>query len=486
LPASATHLDRAAVGRAMRLSLLEGMAYALMVGAGEAYFLAYAIRLGAGALEQGLVVSLPLFTGAAGPLLSIGLLARLRRRKTLVVASTALQAATLFALAAAEASGLGSPALLIAAASLYQVFGQTTGTGWASWYGDLVPQEERGRYFARRNRAVHAATCAGLLAGGTLLQVLEPARAAAAEQSTAWGFVLVFALAGLARLVSVALLASSAEPRFQGLSDRMRVGRFLRTSRGSDAWRLLSIGASLQLVVYVAAPYFTPFMLEELSFSYIEYTVASLSIVLFKVLFLPVWGTQIDQLGGARNAHALSMLMLALIPLPWLWTEGLGWVVFAQSFSGLAWAGYEISQFALLLESSYRRMRVHLFAAQSLFNGTAQLVGGLFGALLVGLAAHDLRVVFAVSMAGRVLLALLVPRLLPAPAGAPVVARRDLLLRVIGVRPNGGLVHRPVGPPASHAGPVDPLEPAPADGERAAPSRAGSSEPPGPGTRAPR
>ena len=54
---------------------MEGAVYALMVGCGETYFLANAVRLGASPLQQGLVVTLPLCVGAGGAVLSIAMLA---------------------------------------------------------------------------------------------------------------------------------------------------------------------------------------------------------------------------------------------------------------------------------------------------------------------------------------------------------------------------------------------------------------------------
>jgi len=125
----------------MRLSVLDGAAYALMVGFGETYFLADAVRLGATRLQQGLIVTLPLCTGALGSVLSLALLARLRGRKGLVVAAAAVQTALLAALGLA---GPVSPVLLIATVCLYQAFGQAAGTSWSAWYGDLVPKATRG------------------------------------------------------------------------------------------------------------------------------------------------------------------------------------------------------------------------------------------------------------------------------------------------------------------------------------------------------
>jgi len=430
-----------ALRRSLALSVGDGVFFAFMVGVGENFLVADALRLGASTFELGLVVTLPLLLGALGPLLALRILSRVPLRRALVVAGAWLQACNWLVLASLDWFGGNDPVVLIALASLHQVFGQLTGAGWTSWFGDVVPARLRGRVFGRRNRWIYLATCLGVLSGGGLLELLEPAPAA-----EAWlggrGFALLFLLAALARGVSSAFLFATPEPRFAGLAPRVRALQFLRTARGQRAGRLLFFSGALYFSVYVSSPYFTPFMLEQLHFRYWEYTLASLAIVLFKVVCVPAWGRVIDG-QGAHPTFALAAFLSALVPLPWLWANGLGWALVAQSFSGFAWAGYEVSLFALLLESSYKGTRPHAFAAQSLLHGTGQLLGGLAGAAAL-LWLGDLRALFALSLAARLGLALAARNLVPEPPRDARLTKPALLLRVIGLRPSGGLAHRPL------------------------------------------
>lgn len=441
------------IQRSLRLSIVEGLAFALMVGFGEVFFLADAIRLSATRMEQGLIVALPLFVGSLGPISSLLFLAKLRSRKPLVVGASLCQALTLAALGVADYAGASTPMTLLVGACAYNVFGQAVGTAWASWFGDLVPSSVRGTYFARRNRWIYIVTCAGLFAGGGVLQLVEPASAAEVAGGGGTGFALVFGVAALARLVSVVLHALTPEPQFRGTSSNTRAASFLATKRGSAVWRLLGTCALLQFVVYLASPYFSPYMLEELSFSYLEYSIAGVVVVAAKVLFLPTWGAIVDQ-SGSRAVFMLCALFTALVPLPWLWAEGLGWVLVAQALSGSTWAGYELSLFCLLIESSYRGVRSQIFAMQSVLNGLAQLLGGLGGALLAGMLT-DLRILFAISLAGRLLVSLSIPSRIRSISKQPPVRRREVFWRVIGFRPSGGLITRPISADESVEEPED-------------------------------
>ena len=231
--------------RALRLSGVEAATWATMVGLAETYFIATAVHLGAGALGVGLAVALPLALGSSGPLLALALLSRLRGRRPFAVGAVFLQATTLLALAARLAAGQLTVVELIAGLCLYQITGQAAGTAWSSWYGDLVPSETRGRWFSRRNRVVYLATCAGLVAGGMLLQWIEPEGVHGTRSQ--FGLALLIGLAALARIGSGILLALSPEPPFRGIPTGAHVARFSRTSSASSCcccWRSRCAGAA--------------------------------------------------------------------------------------------------------------------------------------------------------------------------------------------------------------------------------------------------
>ncbi|MFZ1864024.1 MAG: MFS transporter [Polyangiales bacterium] len=428
----------------MRLSLADALFYALMVGAGEVYFLADAVRLGATPLEQALVITVPLCVGTLGPLLSLALLGRFRRRKAVVVTAATAQALVLFSIVLCDARGLLSPRLLIGFASVYQIFAQAAGTAWASWYGDLVPARIRGRYFATRNRIAQMATSASLIMAGVALQRLEPGAAGVVPHGAGGlGYALIFGAAGLFRLVSAGLLAASPEPRAELMGHRHESLAFARSNEALSVRRILLFAAGLQLTVYVASPYFGPFMLDELKLTYTEYMAGSVAVVMMKFISLPTWGRFIDRY-GARAVFLLAAVLVALVPVPWLWTRGVAMVIAAQALSGLSWGGHEVSQFSLLLESSPARSRLHVFAAMSLLNGLAQLTGSLLGGWLLAAVDRRFAVVFIGSAALRLVVALTAPRVIPQRLGAPGIGRRRLFLRLLGFRVSGGMESRPV------------------------------------------
>ena len=167
---------------------------------------------------------------------------------------------------------------------------------------------------------------------------------------------------------------------------------------------------------------------------------------MFKALLTSAWGRLIDR-SGAKLVFLTTMLCVALVPLPWIFAEGLGIVLLAQAVSGSTWSGFEVGYFSLLLETSTRKTRPFVFAAQSISNGLFQLAGVLVASRVIFPRVDDYRDVFAISVAGRLTLTMVAPLVLLGVKRGPVAVWSRLGLRPFGLRSNGGFSMRPILPP---------------------------------------
>ncbi|MFG0316154.1 MAG: hypothetical protein ACF8XB_02680 [Planctomycetota bacterium JB042] len=415
------------VTRSLRLALVEGAFFALMVGFAETYFVAAAVSHGASAFAIGMLVGLPLALGGVAAAMSVRRLQRLPRRRGPIVLLVAAQATVLMLLAVAEWTGRSGAGAVVVAACVHHVLGQVSGVLWSSWYGDLVPEEERGRYFARRARLVHTVTFAAVVAGGLSLDAVASSGAA--------GFAVLFAVAAVVRAVSASLLLASPEPEPGHRSIDASSAPLPPPAR-----RLLALSGLLAFTVYLASPFFTPYMLTALAFDYRWFMAASAIQVAAKVVALRAWGPAVDA-RGPEAVYRVAALLVALIPLPWLFVEGHVGVLAVQTFSGVAWAAHEIGLLGLLLGQAPPHTRARMFARHSLVNGSSQLAGAAVGAAVFSLASDGWTAIFAASLVLRAAVALAAPWLLPPPTAAP---RGRLALRMVGFRPSGGVSHRPI------------------------------------------
>ncbi len=437
-------LDRHAVARSLRLSVIEGCLFALMVGFGETYVTANGIALGATASQLALLIAVPLLGGGMGPAIVLWAMRRGAARRALCAFGALAQAITVLLMAYANLTQTMDVGRLIALFTVYQICGQGAGTAWSSWYGDLVPSARRGAYFAGRSRLIHLATFLGLLGGGATLHWLEP-------ETLGRGFAVAFGIAGVGRVISAALLWASPEPPLGSMVRTRAFGVFFQTERGRTARVLLLGSAAFQAAVYYSSPFFAPYMLSELKLSYFEYTAAIGTLTAFKFACMPWWGRVVDQ-RGPRLAFGLGILMAALSPLAWQWIDSVPGVLMAQAFSGFAWGGYEVALFTVMLHCSRRSARPHLFAAQTFGNSLGQCGGSLIGGARLGVDSYVQ--VFALGTILRVAVGLTMVTIL---AGRPGLFQRRIAMffRIVGYRPGLGVVHRPIEEPSRESTPRD-------------------------------
>lgn len=405
----------------------------MMIGTGEFYLPAFAVLGGATVLDVGLLTTLPLAVGTAFQSLA-PLGARRFGVKTWVVACAVLQAASFLPLVWSAGGGVGGYPLLLATACAYWALGLGITPAWTAWMAQIVPQRVRGRYFARRNASIQGALFASLLLGGLLID--------AASADAARGFLLVFALAGVARLASAHQLSRQEGPPAATL--RGEVGRFRWAGVGrTPLGRLILLIGLMNGAVWVSASFFTPYMLSSLGLSYLEFTVLNAGIVGARILSSAYWAGIGKRFGNRRALQVATILVAPLAGL-WLVSDHLGYLLLLQIAAGFAWAGFDLMSALCLLDATEEENRASAFVAFNVVNGTAMVAGTLVG----GLAFHQ----FGDDAYGLVFLGSSVLRVLVLIAlGNDAGARRadehsfgQVLVRVVGFRPGLGPRLRPL------------------------------------------
>jgi MFS family permease len=419
--------------------------FSLMVGMGESYLPAFVLAMGLGDLAAGLITTVPMLAGGLLQLISPAAVRRLGSHRRWVVFCAAIQASTFLPLIAAALIGRMPVALVFLIASVYWGAGLATGPAWNTWAESLVPARIRARYFARRSRVAQAGVLVGFLLGGMTLQL------GAAWDHRLWAFATIFLLSAACRYTSAALLASQSEPCPPGDDHRrVRLPEFLaRLRHGSDG-RLLVYLLCVQGAVQIAGPFFAPFMLSHLKFSYSRFVgVIAISFVC-KSLSAPLMGA-IAHRFGARTL--LWVGGLAIVPLSGLWlaSDNFAYLLLVNALAGAAWAGYELAFFLLFFESIPAEERTSVLTTYNMVHSAAAVAGTVIGSLLfalVGSGYAGYMAVFGVSSLVRAATLLLLRRVPDHRQG-----RRDPLpTRTLAVRPSAGSIDTPILPSARAAG----------------------------------
>ena len=422
----------------LRASVVDGAAFGAMVGFGETFLPAFALAVGLGEMAAAMVSSVPLIVGGLMQLASPTAVQLLRSHRRWVVTCAVIQAFSFIPLLIAALAGAISTATLLLIAAVYWGAGLATGPAWNTWIGTLVPRSIRSRFFAHRTRISHAGVFAGFLIGGVLLHY-----ASAYEQSLN-AFALLFGIAGCCRLLSAWMLRLQSEPVPLPVNMRKipwkQVSHHLHASSGG---RLLVYLVVVQAATQMAGPFFTPFMLKKLEFSYGE-LVALFSVAFFsKVVALPVWGRVATRI-GARQLLWIGGIGIVPLSAGWLVSQHFAWLSLLQIVGGFVWAAYELAFFLLFFESIAEEERTSVLTIYNLLNTTAWVVGSLIGgAILFSLDATfgGYLLIFGLSSVGRLVSLLLlarVPRL--------TVESAEMGVRTVAIRPGTASLEVPVLP----------------------------------------
>lgn len=416
--------------------LLDGAAFSVMVGAGETYFAAFALALGMGEIAAGLISSLPLLAGAMLQLASPAAVRILRSHRRWVVLCALVQAMSFVPMVIGALAGSIPALLLYLAVTLYWGAGMATGPAWNFWAGTLVPRPRRARFFARRGRIAQAAVLAGVVGGGLALQLGD------ASGRLLQAFAILFLLAGLSRLLSTALLFSQSEPH--PMPDTHRVVRFsdlIQRIRHAGDGRLLSYMIFVQATIQISGPYFTPFMLEQVRFSYTEYLTLIGTSFAAKMLAFPAMGSLIARWGGRR---VLWCAGIGIVPLAALWipSQWYWYLLGIQVISGIIWAGYELATFLLLFETITEEERTSVLTGFNVGHAAATVAGALCGAAVLAGIGREPRAYFLIFAASAIMR--MVSLVLLFRVREVTIEAVPLATRVLAVRPNTGSVDVPI------------------------------------------
>jgi hypothetical protein len=390
----------------LRISTAEGTATNVMVGIGETYLPAFVLALTGSQLACGLVSTLPLVIGAVLQLAAPWLLRTCGSYRRCVALCAALQAATFMPLLAAALTGRMSAVAVFAVVSVYWATGLAANGPWNAWIETLVPAPLRIRYFARRSRINQWGIVAGFLAGGIALQAAGRLGVPLAV------FAALFFLAAVSRFVSVSLLTRHREPQPPRRAPAFSPAGAFRSLITGEKGRLLLYVMAAQAAVQISSPYFTPFMLGELHFSYAVYAVVTCTAMVAKVCFLPTVGRLADRV-GVRRVFWTSAAASIFVPLFWLASNNWYYLVCVQVYSGMVWCAFDLATLLLYFETIPRQKRVDVLAFFNLANSAAMAGGSLLGAgILSALGANRAAylALFAISSLGRAFAILLLAR----------------------------------------------------------------------------
>jgi len=421
------------VRESLRASFKDGICAAFMAGVTEQYATPLALFLGATVQQVGWITAMPHLFSSLSQFFAVRVIYWVGGRVKLLVRLVFLQASLILCIALFPWFNIANRVeWLLVMLVLAALCGGLAGPAWGSLMSDYVPSSKRGRYFGWRNRTVGAVTLGSVIASGLILYSFRDVSYGAA-------FGLLFLLAALARYLSGFFLKQMDEPphRADPASDftfLMFVARF----RESNFLKFVVFSASLTFATYLSAPFFAVFMLRDLQLSYLTYMALQVCSAFASLVALPLWGRHADLVGNVRVLR-LSSFFAALIPIFWLFSHDLAYLMLIQIWGGFSWSGVTLSAANFIYDAVTPQKRIRCIAYFNVINGVALFLGSSLGGFLASrlppVFGYKLLSLFVLSCCCRLFFYVLLSRSFREVRPTHDVSIQELFFSVVGIRP---------------------------------------------------
>lgn len=362
--------------KSLNISWKEGIPASVMQAIIDYYLIPLALFLGATPVQIGLLVAIPNLLGSLAQLFAVELVALLGSHLRFLVVASTLQAALLVPVCLLPLTSFsGRIEVLIILIGVFRILANIIQTVWGALVSQYLPPEERGKYFGWRSQIQGQATMATVAGAGVILYAMK-------SISLATGFFLVCALMAGSRFLSARLMGQMEHVEVpQTPQDDFTFWMFVRRLRKSNFVRFVLFVAGITFATNLAGPYFSVYMFQELHFSYLQYFIMQVLLILASLVGYPFWGRWADRAGNVKMLQR-SAFFIPLIPLLWLLTDNFFILCFYEMLSGFIWAGFNLCALNFIYDAVSPAKRTRCLSYFYLITGIALFLGASLGGLL--------------------------------------------------------------------------------------------------------
>ena len=370
--------------KTMGLSIREGSFAGVSLVFGDNYIIPFALSLQATNIQVGVLSSMVGLLSPSAQILGSRMMEKYSRKRILVtgVFLQALMWLSFLALGLLFLSNIVIfllPILLILFYMIYLTFGNVAGPSWFSLMGDIVPEDQRGRYFARRSLITLAIALASTL---VISFILDYSKAAG---YLLFGFCIIFIVVLLCRSISAGYLSKHYYPPFPfEKSQHVSLTSFIKDIPKENFGHFTLFVALINFGQMIAGPFFSVYMLQDLNFDYTIFTIINLSASFFGLLIFPLIGRFSDKFGNIEMLR-VGAIMIPIIPLLWLFSNPpvLYLILVPQLLSGVGWTTFNLAASNFIYDCVPSQKRGLYVAYYNFIIGIGIFCGGLTGSLIL-------------------------------------------------------------------------------------------------------
>ena len=384
--------------KSLKYSLLNGIFSNAMIGFFQDFLTPFILVLGGSARQVGVLNAIPNLLGALTQLKSADLIRWMKSRKKIVNVFVLVEGAILLSIAISAFFKRMEPSVFIIFIGVYAIASAIITPALGSWISELIDIRVRGSFFGKRNRIYGFVAMGATFAAGFMLNQMR-------RIDPFYGFAILFMAAFVFRMLGWFFIRKIHEPPLREEGRKFTIFEFLGHLKKSNFARFVLFVSLFGFSVNIASPFFAVFMLKDLRFGYLLYTVMIVSSALTRHISISRWGEHADRIGNIRILRFTSVF-IGIIPLLWIINQNPIYLIFVQILSGFLWSGFNLcaSNFIYDAASPEKRPRciAYFNALTGLFLSGGALVGGFMVKVLPDFFGYKILTLFLISATLRI------------------------------------------------------------------------------------
>ncbi len=285
-----------------------------------------------------------------------------------------------------------------------------------NWLSDIIPNKTQGRYLGQRLAIKSSFYLVAFFLFGYFMDAMG--------NNNLVSFGLVFLVATVMTFIYFYIYTHMYDPEknntgvVKEAKPEVKFGLmdFVNEVKKRKLDKFLIFSSLINISIGLSAPFYAVYMLQEQSFSYLNYTIIISVEFMARVISGPFWGKFADKEGNIKVLKIVSRIVPAL-PICWLFSTNIGYLAFVQVLSGVCWGAFDLSTQSYLYKvaPAAKKLRYIVYTRSLMLFSVA--IGGLAGSLLIKdifeIFGSKLLTIFMFSGFMRALIVMfLIPRLI--------------------------------------------------------------------------
>ncbi|GIX44031.1 MAG: hypothetical protein KatS3mg130_0439 [Candidatus Sumerlaea sp.] len=271
---------------------------------------------------------------------------------------------------------------IVAFVLIHDALAHTGAPLWFSWMADLLPRDSMNLFWARRQRFITALTTVGMVAMALGFEWFER------RGLVSLGYTLIASVGIILGVIDILMFHWVPEPPHEPLREQEFLRHLLEPMRDRRFRSFVIFMAYWNFAIFIAAPFFNPFMIEDLKMSALTVQLLGVASSVGMVVGSNFWGLLCDTYGFRPALQVLAVgkifAPLYFIMLPADSRLLLPCLVVFMVIDGFLNAGTTLAPQGVLLKATPRRNRTMYIAVVNFLSiGLGATVASLLAGKLI-------------------------------------------------------------------------------------------------------